>query len=48
MISTRKGSTRCEISKPFYLAKYPVTQQQYQTLMKENPSWFQAGKGGAT
>jgi formylglycine-generating enzyme required for sulfatase activity/serine/threonine protein kinase len=36
-----------EITKPFYLAKYPVTQQQYQALMKNNPSWFQAGKGGA-
>ena len=36
-----------EISKPFCLGKYPVTQQQYQALVKENPSWFQAGKGGA-
>jgi formylglycine-generating enzyme required for sulfatase activity len=36
-----------EISKPFYLAKYPVTQEQYQTIMKKNPSWFQAGNGGA-
>jgi formylglycine-generating enzyme required for sulfatase activity len=33
-----------EITRPFYLAKYPVTQEQYQTLMKNNPSWFQAGK----
>ena len=36
-----------EISKPFYLAKYPVTQKQYQTLVKKNPSCFQAGKAGA-
>ena len=36
-----------EITKPFYLAKYPVTQEQYQALMKDNPSHFQAGKGGA-
>lgn len=35
-----------EISKPFYLAKYPVTQQQYQTLMKKNPSYFQAAGAG--
>jgi serine/threonine-protein kinase len=36
-----------EISKPFYLAKYPVTQQQYQALMKSNPSVYQAGRGVA-
>jgi formylglycine-generating enzyme required for sulfatase activity len=36
-----------EISRPFYLAKYPVTQHQYRALMKKNPSHFQAGKGGA-
>jgi formylglycine-generating enzyme len=36
-----------EISKPFYLAKYPVTQKQYQTLTKTNPSFFQADQGGA-
>jgi formylglycine-generating enzyme required for sulfatase activity len=35
-----------EITKPFYLAKYPVTQQQYKALMKKNPSYFQAGKEG--
>jgi formylglycine-generating enzyme required for sulfatase activity len=34
-----------EITKPFYLAKYPVTQEQYRALMKVNPSWFQAGRG---
>lgn len=36
-----------EIPKSFYLAKYPVTQEQYQAIMKDNPSYFQAGEGGA-
>jgi formylglycine-generating enzyme required for sulfatase activity len=35
-----------EISKAFYMARYPVTQKQYRSLMKENPSYFQVGKGG--
>ena len=29
-----------EITKPFYLAKYPVTQEQYQAITGKNPSWF--------
>jgi formylglycine-generating enzyme required for sulfatase activity len=36
-----------EISKPFYLAKYPVTQKQYDAIVKEKPSYFQAGNVGA-
>ena len=36
-----------EISRPFYLAKYPVTQEQYLVILGKNPSCFQAGKGGA-
>jgi formylglycine-generating enzyme required for sulfatase activity len=36
-----------EITKPFYMAKYPVTQEQYEAITGENPSWFQAGKMGA-
>ena len=36
-----------EISKPFYLAKYPVTQEQYEAIIGKNPSRFQAGEGGA-
>ena len=28
------------ISKPFYMAKYPTTQQQWQALMPKNPSKF--------
>jgi formylglycine-generating enzyme required for sulfatase activity len=34
------------ITKPFYLGKYPVTQQHYQQLTNTNPSWFSAGGGG--
>src|SRR5207244_8011892 len=35
-----------EITKPFYLAKYPVTQQQYLAVIGKNPSWFcKDGKG---
>jgi formylglycine-generating enzyme required for sulfatase activity len=29
------------ISKPFYMAKYPTTQQQWQALMPTNPSKFE-------
>jgi formylglycine-generating enzyme required for sulfatase activity len=36
-----------EITRTFYLAKYPVTQEQYQAVMGKNPSHFQAGAGGA-
>src|SRR5262245_48256395 len=30
------------ITRPFYLAKYPVTQEQYQAIMGQNPSTFAA------
>jgi formylglycine-generating enzyme required for sulfatase activity len=36
-----------EITQPFYLAEYPVTQEQYQAVMGKNPSYFQAGADGA-
>ncbi|MCL2293531.1 MAG: formylglycine-generating enzyme family protein [Spirochaetes bacterium] len=29
----------------FYMAKYPVTQEQYQAVMGTNPSWFYGGRG---
>ncbi|MCB1192844.1 MAG: formylglycine-generating enzyme family protein [Leptospiraceae bacterium] len=32
------------ISNPFYLAKYPVTQEQWDIVMKENPSGFNDSK----
>jgi formylglycine-generating enzyme required for sulfatase activity/serine/threonine protein kinase len=35
-----------EITKPFYLAKYPVTQEQYAKLVGDNPSWFRKGGTG--
>lgn len=37
-----KPQHRVRISKPFYLAKYEVTQQQWQTVMGNNPSVFTA------
>jgi formylglycine-generating enzyme required for sulfatase activity/serine/threonine protein kinase len=36
-----------QISKPFYLGKYEVTQEQYQAVAGANPSWFSATGGGA-
>jgi formylglycine-generating enzyme required for sulfatase activity len=35
-----------EITRPFYLGVYTVTQKQYKEVMGENPSWFSAGGGG--
>jgi len=32
------------ISQPFYLGKYPVTQEQWQVIMGNNPSRFQGAK----
>jgi formylglycine-generating enzyme required for sulfatase activity len=34
------------INRPFYLAKYAVTQEQYRQLTGKNPSFFSAGEGG--
>jgi uncharacterized protein (TIGR02996 family) len=36
-----------EITRPFYLAIHPVTQEQYKNLMGENPSYFTRKRGGA-
>jgi formylglycine-generating enzyme required for sulfatase activity len=36
-----------EITKDYYLGKYEVTQEQYEALMGENPSWFSPQGGGA-
>jgi formylglycine-generating enzyme required for sulfatase activity len=36
-----------EITRPYYLAKYPVTQEQYAALIGKNPSTFQPGARGA-
>jgi uncharacterized protein (TIGR02996 family) len=35
-----------EISRPFYLGAYAVTQEQYQRVTGRNPGWFQAGGEG--
>jgi formylglycine-generating enzyme required for sulfatase activity len=36
------------LTKPFYLAKYPVTQEQYEKLIGKNPSYFsKSGYGKA-
>ena len=35
-----KPVRRVQISKPFYLGKYPVIQEQWQTVMGNNPSHF--------
>ena len=32
------------ISRPFYMGKYPVTQEQWQAVMRNNPSSFQCPK----
>lgn len=32
-----------QISQPFYLGKYPVTQAQWQAVMGKNPSYFKGG-----
>jgi formylglycine-generating enzyme required for sulfatase activity len=35
-----------EISKPFYMGVYTVTQKQYHEVMGTNPSWFSKDGGG--
>jgi serine/threonine-protein kinase len=38
---------KVKITRPFYLGKYEVTQEQYQRVTgKKNPSWFSATAGG--
>jgi formylglycine-generating enzyme required for sulfatase activity len=34
------------ITKPFYLGKYAVTQEQYEKVVGRNPSWFKADGDG--
>jgi formylglycine-generating enzyme required for sulfatase activity/tRNA A-37 threonylcarbamoyl transferase component Bud32 len=34
------------ITEPFYLGKYPVTQEEYQAVTHANPSYFSAQKAG--
>jgi uncharacterized protein (TIGR02996 family) len=35
-----------QISRPFYLSVYPVTQAQYQKVTRRKPSYFRPGGGG--
>lgn len=35
------------LTQPFYLAVQPVTQRQYLTVSKLNPSWFHPERGGS-
>src|SRR5205807_1735116 len=35
-----------EITKPFYLGVYEVTQAEYEKVTGKNPSWFSATGGG--
>jgi formylglycine-generating enzyme required for sulfatase activity len=38
------GSVKVTIAKPFYLGKYEVTQEQWQAVMGNNPSYFKGPK----
>jgi sulfatase modifying factor 1 len=37
---------RVQISRAFYLGVYEVTQQEYEQVLKQNPSWFTKTAGG--
>jgi uncharacterized protein (TIGR02996 family) len=43
----RGRQRRVEIPHDFYLGAFPVTQEQWQTVMGNNPSWFSRGGEGA-
>jgi formylglycine-generating enzyme required for sulfatase activity len=36
-----------EITRPFHIGVYQVSQEEYQRVMGQNPSWFAASGGGA-
>src|SRR5207237_39225 len=45
--SIGKERKQVEIKEDFELAAYTVTQEQWETVMGNNPSWFQRKGGGA-
>lgn len=38
---SEKPQHRVEITSPFYLSVYPLTQAEYEKVMGDNPSWFE-------
>jgi formylglycine-generating enzyme required for sulfatase activity len=42
--SDEKPQHRVRITEPFYLGKYPVTQEQWEAVMGNNPSYFKGPK----
>jgi len=44
--ANEKPAHEVTISQPFYMGKYTVTQEQYEAVMKVNPSYFKTPKGG--
>jgi formylglycine-generating enzyme required for sulfatase activity len=43
----RGSQTRVEVPQDFYMGIFPVTQGQWQDVMRSNPSYFSRGGGGA-
>jgi formylglycine-generating enzyme required for sulfatase activity len=43
-----EGAHEVTITRPFYLGRYTVTQEQYQQLTGKNPSWFSSARGRKT
>ncbi|MGA2032296.1 MAG: formylglycine-generating enzyme family protein [Thermoguttaceae bacterium] len=43
-LGNEKPQHRVRITKPFYLGKYPVTQEQWEAVMGNNPSHFKGPK----
>ena len=43
-VQNEKPQHRVRITKPFYLGKYQVTQEQWQAVMGNNPSYFKGPK----